>query len=171
MAKTQDNVYGYNFSAAEIHLIKTILSLPHDHLQYCKLFEVIYGQNMMGNMGIFKDAMENVKKTIANKEFDDLLTSEMEKLPDAAGTSYESYEETKATNMGEVQQLIYSCITSSEFPLSRTDVANRLNLRIQTVTARVRELVKAGSIKVEGTKIDKDSGRKVSLLVAKLYNK
>lgn len=157
----------YNFSATDINMIKVLLSLPEDHLMYAKLLEAIYGQNMMGNMAKPMEDMKSIRRVIADKEFYDLLDNTLASEPDREHTRRESYEQTKSTTLSNLQQEIYSCIVSSEDPLSRNDICDRLNLRINVVTARVRELIKMGHIRTQGTKWDKETKRNVSLLVVR----
>jgi hypothetical protein len=65
---------------------------------------------------------------------------------------------------GQVYQTVYNTLSSSETSLSRAEIANRSNLRLSTVCARVAELMEAGAIRVVGTKIDSDTNRKVEIL-------
>ena len=166
MAKETKN-NAYNFSNADINLIKVLLSLPEDHLQYTKLFETIYGQPMSGNMAQPIEAMKSVRRIIADKEFYDTVDNFLAGEADPSHCSSESYEITKATNMNHLEQIVYACILSSENPISRSEICDRTGLAINSTTARVRSLVQKGKIRVEGTKLDKDTNRKVSLLVVR----
>lgn len=164
MAKKSGN-NSYNFSESDVKLIEDLLSLPQDHIDYTRIMTSVYGN--VGDMKFLRERMNSVRRVIADKRWYDLVDNELAKESDSTHTSSESYKETKATNMGELQQMIFFLISTSDVPLSRNDISNHTNLRINCVTARVRELIKMGLIRVEGTKMDKETKRKVSLLVAR----
>jgi len=63
---------------------------------------------------------------------------------------------------------IHHCILSTldECPaMSRTQISNHTGIRLQTICARVNELIKLGKIRVEGTIKDGGSHRNVETLV------
>ena len=163
---TENKNNQYHFSAADIRLIKDLLSLPEDHIDYNRIMSSVYGH--VDDMTFIRERMNSVRRVIADKEWFDIIDNELAKTADPECCSSESYEITKATNMGELQQMIFFLISSSEVPLSRADICNHTQLRMSTVTARCRELVKMGLIRSEGTKLDPDSKRKVGLLVARI---
>jgi hypothetical protein len=79
-------------------------------------------------------------------------------------TKVESYHQFQQQFQTETYQAIYAHISKSECPISRNDIANALDMRIQTVCARIAEMLEAEAVTVVGTKIDSDTKRKVEII-------
>ena len=82
--------------------------------------------------------------------------------PDRPGysnqTTSKAAAESVEKDMGRLQQRIFDHIKAQ--PSTAREVENALNLRCQTVTARIRELVLNGRLEDSGEKRLTDSGRK-----------
>lgn len=75
--------------------------------------------------------------------------------------SYDAFQNSHGTT---VAHLIYKLLKTSKKPMSRTEIAQELNIRISTVCGQVYKLMEAGLCKVAGTKIDSESEMKVETL-------
>jgi predicted DNA-binding transcriptional regulator len=94
-----------------------------------------------------------------------LATPEDIWVPGKNVTKATSYKLTKETLAG-VQHAVYSALAKSGQPLSRNEIANATGIRIQSVCARVAELINAGLVRVVGTKWDEETCREVEILLA-----
>ena len=71
---------------------------------------------------------------------------------------------------GAVYQSIYHDLRNYPEPRSRSEIAQRLNLRLSTVCGRIGELLESGAICVVGHTIDPETNRTVELLTTS-FNK
>ena len=79
-------------------------------------------------------------------------------------TKVESYRQFMDQYQGNTAQAIYSCIASADTPLSRAQIADRLEMRVATVCGRVSELMEGNCIEVYCVDNDTDTNRKVEFL-------
>lgn len=79
-------------------------------------------------------------------------------------TKLASYEKIKQGAGQTIKDTVYSVI-SKLGPISRNDIAKSADLRINSCTARVNELLKEGLIEVIGYGYDEETDRNVELLV------
>jgi len=104
---------------------------------------------------LVEDLLLKIQTLLVDKELEELLT---EKTP---STKIRSLERVRKV---EVATIVYNAISSSEVPISRSEIAERTGLRLSSVTGRVNELLKEGRIEVTGEKLDKNSDRRVETL-------
>lgn len=75
-----------------------------------------------------------------------------------------SYEQFQVENGTSVAHLIYKHLKAQNTPMSRTEIAKALNLRLSTVCGAVFSMIDAGLVYVSGRTIDQDSNREVEIV-------
>lgn len=107
----------------------------------------------------------NLSQTFTPKQAISNQLAKLEKKIKTKSTKAESLKKTHSYS-AQVREKIYNFIKT--YPdISRTELAQRLDIRIQSVTARVNELLCDDRIYESGTKTDADSNRQVKVLSVK----
>lgn len=119
---------------------------------------------LLTNAGLasLREIESKVKNYLADLEIEKILAMEDEN-PITSYVKILSYQQSKQTAQ-QVQAKIYSAVSISDVPLSRKEISERTDLRLSSVCGRVNEMILKGTLKVSGTKWDKDSQREVQTL-------
>jgi DNA-binding transcriptional ArsR family regulator len=138
---------------------------------YVGLYNKINGTALSVESALWEESIMKSYQMISNLV---RTTNTLNKIPQAPAkiaskapksTKKLSYEAFQAENGTSVAHLIYAFLKNNE-PMTRTELATRLKLRLSTVCGQIVPLQDAGLVSVIGTKIDEDSNRTVEILKA-----
>ena len=122
----------------------------------------------------------SVKEALSNPELTQLFAATAQTLQSntttasvksqaksSKNTKKLSYEQFQTEHGTTVAHAIYSYCKAQGVALSRAEIAEGLNVRLSTVCGQVFNLIEAGLLAVNGTKVDENSGREVETLIFK----
>ena len=94
-----------------------------------------------------------------------ITTSSKSQGKSSKSTKKLSYEAFQTEHGTTVAHAIYSYCKTQGVSLSRAEIADGLNVRLSTVCGQVFNLIEAGLLVVDGTKVDENSGREVETVI------
>ena len=90
-----------------------------------------------------------------------ITTSVKNQVKSSKSTKRFSYEAFQTEHGTTAAHAIYSYCKTQNKSLSRAEIADGLNMRLSTVCGQVFNLIEAGLLVVDGTKVDEKTGREV----------